>query len=106
MPACQPPFQLTHRNTALVADIAERLGAWKAANRDTRVLALPRSNRIRTLQASLAISRTHAQRRTGHRVLAGKPVLGSPKGVQEVATPWPPPGPALPAICCQKSANY
>jgi len=26
MPAHQPPFQLTHRLTALVADIAERLG--------------------------------------------------------------------------------
>ncbi|MGY0633063.1 hypothetical protein [Luteimonas sp. A478] len=30
-----PPYQLTHRMTALVADIAERLGAWKAANRCT-----------------------------------------------------------------------
>lgn len=44
MPAYQPPFQLTYRMTALVADIAERLGAWKTANR------------ICSLQASLAIA--------------------------------------------------
>lgn len=53
MPAYQPPFQLTHRMTARVANIAERLGAWKAVDRD--VPALRRSNRISTLQASLAI---------------------------------------------------
>lgn len=84
MPAYQPPFQLTHRMTALVADIAERLGAWKAANRDTLVPALRRSNRIRTLQASLAIEQNTLSVEQVTAVLAGKPVLGSPKEVQEV----------------------
>src|SRR3546814_6006079 len=51
----QPPFQLPHRMTALVADIAERLGAWKAANPGALLPELRRGNRIRTLQASLAI---------------------------------------------------
>lgn len=51
MHAYQPPFQLTHRMTTLVADIAERLGAWKAANRGALVPELRRGNRIRTLQA-------------------------------------------------------
>ncbi|MBN8728109.1 MAG: hypothetical protein J0H15_10485 [Xanthomonadales bacterium] len=55
MPAYQPPFQLTHRMTTLVADIAERLGAWKAANRGALVPALRRGNRMRTLQVSLPI---------------------------------------------------
>ncbi len=55
MPAYQPPFQLTHRMTALVADITERLGAWKAANRGALVPELRRGNRIRSLQASRAI---------------------------------------------------
>lgn len=48
MAAYQPPFQLTHHMTALVADIAEQLGAWKAANRGTLVPALRRGNPVRT----------------------------------------------------------
>lgn len=84
MPAYQPPFQLTHRMTAQVADIAERLGAWKAANRGTLVPELRRGNRIRSLQASLAIEQNTLSVEQVTAVLAGKPVLGSPKEVQEV----------------------
>src|SRR5690606_31208388 len=84
MAAYQPPFQLTHRMTALVADIAERLGAWKAANRETLMPALRRGNRIRTLQASLAIEQNTLSLEQVTAVLAGKPVLGSPKEIQEV----------------------
>lgn len=70
--------------TALVAEIAERLGAWKVANRDTLVPSLRRGNRIRTLQASLAIEQNTLSVEQVTAVLAGKPVLGSPKEVQEV----------------------
>jgi len=84
MPAYHPPFQLTHRMTALVADIAERLGAWKAANRDTLVPALRRGNRVRTLQASLAIEQNTLSVEQVTAVLAGKPVLGSPKEIRAV----------------------
>ncbi|KGM57048.1 cell filamentation protein Fic [Lysobacter arseniciresistens ZS79] len=84
MPAYQLPFQLTHRMTALVAEIAERLGAWKAANRGALVPALRRSNRIRTLQASLAIEQNTLSVEQVTAVLAGKPVLGSPKEIHEV----------------------
>lgn len=84
MPAYQPPFQLTHRMTALVADIAERLGAWKTANRGALVSELRRGNRIRTLQASLAIEQNTLNLEQVTAVLAGKPVLGSPKEIQEV----------------------
>lgn len=84
MPTYQPPFQLTHRMTALVADIAEQLGAWKAANRGTLVPELRRGNRIRTLQASLAIEQNTLSVEQVTAVLAGKPVLGSPKEIQEV----------------------
>ena len=84
MPAYQPPFQLTHRMTTLVADIAERLGAWKAAHRGALVPELRRGNRIRTLQASLAIEQNTLSLEQVTAVLAGKPVLGSPKEIQEV----------------------
>ena len=84
MPAYQPPFQLSHRMTARMADIAERLGAWKAANRGALVPELRRGNRIRSLQASLAIEQNTLSVEQVTAVLAGKPVLGSPKEVQEV----------------------
>lgn len=84
MPPYQPPFQLTHRMTALVADIAEQLGAWKAANRGALVPELRRGNRIRTLQASLAIEQNTLSVEQLTAVLAGRPVLGSPKEIQEV----------------------
>ncbi len=80
----RPPFQLTHRMTALVADIAEQLGAWKAANRGALVPELRRGNRIRTLQASLAIEQNTLSVEQVTAVLAGRPVLGSPKEIQEV----------------------
>jgi len=84
MPAYHPPFQLTHRMTALVADIAERLGAWKVANRDTLIPALRRSNRIRTLQASLPIEQNTLRVEQVTAVLDGKAVLGSPREILEV----------------------
>jgi hypothetical protein len=56
MLAYQSLFQLTHRMTALVADIAKRLGAWKTANRGALLRELRRGNRICSLQASLAIA--------------------------------------------------
>lgn len=84
MPPYQPPFQLTHRMTALVADIAEQLGAWKAANRGALVPELRRGNRIRTLQASLAIEQNTLSVEQVTAVLAGRTVLGSPKEIQEV----------------------
>src|SRR3546814_8737601 len=79
-----PPVQLTHRMTALVADIAERLGAWKAANPGVLLPELRRGNRIRTLQASLAIEQNTLSVEQVTAVLAGKPVLGSPKEIQAV----------------------
>ena len=84
MPAYQPPFQLTHRMTTLVADIAERLGAWETVNRGALVPELRRGNRIRTLQASLAIEQNTPSLEHVTAVLGGKPVLGSPKEIQEV----------------------
>src|SRR5688572_2478880 len=84
MPAYQPPFHLPHRMTVLVADVAERLGAWKAANRDTLAPALRRSKCIRALQASLAIEQNTLSVEQVTAVLAGKPVLGSPKEIQEL----------------------
>ncbi len=84
MPPYQPPFQLTNCITALVADIAEQLGAWKVANRGVLVPELRRGNRIRTLQASLAIEQNTLSVEQVRAMLDGKAVLGSQKEILEV----------------------
>ena len=44
MPAYHPPFQLTYRMTVRAAEIAERLGAWNAAHRNTPLPPVRRGN--------------------------------------------------------------
>lgn len=80
----QPPFQLTHRMAARMAEIAELLGAWKAVNHDALVPQLRRGHRIRTLHASLAIEQNTLTLDQMTAVLDGKTVLGSPREIQEV----------------------
>ncbi len=84
MPTYQPPFQLRHRITALVAGIAEQLGAWNAAHRGALAPELRRGNRIRTLQASLAIEQNTLSLEQVTAVLEGKAVLGTLREIQEV----------------------
>lgn len=80
----QPPFQLTHRMFALVANIAELIGRWTASNNNALVPELRRGNRIRTIQASLAVEQNTLSVEQVTAVLEGKTVLGTPKEVQEV----------------------
>lgn len=84
MPAYHPPFQLTHRMTAAMTQIAELLGAWKAVNQNTLLPELRRSNRIRTIQASLAVEQNTLTLEQVTAVLDGKIVMGSPREIQEV----------------------
>jgi len=84
MSSYQPPFQLSHTMLAKVAEIAELLGRWKQAGRDTLAPQLRRGNRIRTIQASLAIEQNTLSVEQVTAVLAGKAVLGLPREIQEV----------------------
>lgn len=79
-----PPFQLTHRMTAAMTAIAELLGAWKAVNADALRPELRRGNRIRSIQASLAVEQNTLTLEQVTAVLEGKTVLGSPREIQEV----------------------
>ncbi len=56
----KPPFQLSHRMFAQVTSIAELIGRWTASNDDVLVPELRRGNRIRTIQASLAVEQNTA----------------------------------------------
>jgi Fic family protein len=79
-----PPFSLTNRMTRLVSEIAELIGAWKAVNQNTLLPALRRGNRIKTIQASLAVEQNTLSVEQVTAVLAGKSVLGTQKEIQEV----------------------
>lgn len=68
----------------LVSEIAELIGAWKAVNQNTLVPALRRGNRIKTIQASLAVEQNTLTVEQVTAVLSGKTVLGTPKEIQEV----------------------
>ncbi len=80
----QPPFQLTHTMTKHVAEISELIGAWKAGNKGALVPELRRGNRIKTIQASLAVEQNTLSLEQVTAVLEGKTVLGLPREIQEV----------------------
>lgn len=80
----QPPLQLTHAMLSRVADIATLVGAWQATHSQELVPQLRRGNRIRTIQASLAIEQNTLSLEQVTAVLDGKPVLGLPRELQEV----------------------
>ena len=79
-----PPFQLTHAMLSRVAEIAELVGAWNAANPAALLPQLRRGNRIRSIQASLAIEQNTLSVEQVTAVLDGKAVLGTPREIQEV----------------------
>lgn len=80
----QPPFRLTHRMAEAMTDIAELLGAWKAVNADALRPELRRGNRIRSIQASLAVEQNTLTLEQVTAVVEGRPVFGSPREIQEV----------------------
>ena len=87
MPQYQPPFSITPSILSLVAEISEQLGRWSAnLGEDDEGLSpqLRRGNRIRTIQASLAIEHNSLTVEQVTAVLEGKRVLGLPREIQEV----------------------
>lgn len=68
----------------LVAEISESIGNWTAVNDHDLVPQLRRENRIRTIQASLAIEQNTLTLDQVTAVIEGKPVLGDQKEIQEV----------------------
>jgi Fic family protein len=87
MPTYQPPFQITPTILTLVADISEQLGRWSLSLGDSDEGLSPqlrRGNRIRTIQASLAIEHNSLTVEQVTAVLEGKRVLGLPREIQEV----------------------
>jgi len=78
-----PPFDITPDILHLVEEIGEALGRWSALKMPDSPL-LRRSNRIRTIQASLEIENNTLSLEQITALLDGKRVFGSPREIQEV----------------------
>ncbi|MCB1203718.1 MAG: Fic family protein [Verrucomicrobiae bacterium] len=81
MPA--PPLTLTARLVDLVARIGEALGRWEGSGRSPSP-QLRRENRIRSIQASLAIENNSLSLGQVTDIIDGKRVLGLPREIKEV----------------------
>ena len=83
-PAYAPPFTVTPRVLDLVAQISEEIGRRGLLSEAALTPALRRSNRVRSIHASLAIENNSLSLDQVTAVLAGKRVLGPPQEIQEV----------------------
>lgn len=79
----QPPFTLTVDMLNKVVEIGELMGHWAAQSGRASPL-LRKENRIRTIQASLAIEHNSLTRDQVTAVMEGKRVLAPEKDIQEV----------------------
>jgi len=79
----QPPFDITPEILHLVEEIGEALGRWEVLELHDSP-KLRRSNRIRTIQASLEIENNTLNLEQITALLDGKRVLGLPREIQEV----------------------
>ncbi|WEJ73699.1 Fic family protein [Pseudomonas sp. PSE14] len=80
----QPPLTLTPAMFSLVAELAERIGRLAAGQERSLTPQLRRGNRIRTIQASLAIENNTLSVEQVTALLEGRRVLGLPREIQEV----------------------
>ncbi len=79
-----PPFTLTPAILALVAEIGEEIGRLQVSDAGLASPRLRRDNRIKSIQASLAIEGNTLSLDQVTAILDGKRVLGSAREVQEV----------------------
>ncbi|MCK9395750.1 MAG: Fic family protein [Methylobacter sp.] len=79
-----PPYSITANILNAVAEISELLGRWSAGHQGALSPQLRRENRIRTIQASLAIEHNSLSLEQVTAILEGKQVLGLPREIQEV----------------------
>jgi Fic family protein len=80
----QPPYTITPAILNLVAEISELIGRYTMLTEQNLTPRLRRENRIRTIQASLAIENNTLTLEQVTAVIDGKCVLGLPREIQEV----------------------
>lgn len=82
--AYNPPFTITPAILRMVGDISEMVGRLFAQQENAALLRLRRTNRIRTIQGSLAIEGNSLSAEQITAILEGKRVLAPPREIQEV----------------------
>jgi Fic family protein len=80
----QPPYTITPQIVQQVAEIVELVTRWSVSGASALSPKLRRANRIRTIQASLAIENNTLSIEQVTDVLEGKAVIGLPREIQEV----------------------
>ena len=80
----QPPYTITPAILNLVAEIGEIIGRYTVLAEQNLTPRLRRKNRIRTIQASLAIENNTLTLEQVAAVIDGRQVLGHPREIQEV----------------------
>ena len=80
----KPPFTVTTKIINLISEISEKIGALTALNENSLHIKLRKNNRIKTIQASLAIENNSLSIEQITAIIDGKRVLGDPKEIQEV----------------------
>ncbi|WP_411703593.1 Fic family protein [Edaphovirga cremea] len=83
MTGYQPPYTITPAILNQVVEVGELLGRW-AAQAEQSSLLLRKENRIRTIQASLAIEHNSLSTEQVTAIMDGKRVLAPAKDIQEV----------------------
>ena len=79
-----PPYRITPGILHSIEQIGEALGNLRAVSDSAVVPVLRRGNRIKTIQASLAIEGNSLSLEQVTAVLAGKRILAQPREIQEV----------------------
>ena len=79
-----PPFEITNKIISLVADIGELTGRLTVTHGLSVSPTLRRSNRIRTIHASLAIEQNSLSIEQITAILNGKRIIAPPKDIAEV----------------------
>jgi Fic family protein len=80
----QPPYTISRAILRMVAEIGEKIGRYTAIADTALTPHLRRDNRIRTIQASLAIENNSLTLKQVTAVIEGKRVIGMPREIQEV----------------------
>jgi Fic family protein len=79
-----PPFTITSATVQLILEISETLGGFSTANQTEIAPMLRRGNRLRSIQASLAIENNTLSLEQVTAIINGRRVLGHPREIQEV----------------------
>lgn len=79
-----PPFTTTPEIVRLISEISESIGGFSVTNPSEIAPLLRRGNRLRSIQASLAIENNTLTLEQVTAIISGKKILGHPREIQEV----------------------